>query len=191
MRVCSKEACVVVLTEKDVWLRINGKEAISLKANHMALVACDNNIIDFSSLNNATVVHISRDIIKDYLRFLNKISHKSPLATQCQPGNDRCLPDAGCVSGRRPAQRDGNAERRGGRTDACTTVHRAITLSRQQKFLSLLMHMLRSRISDSVYHIIESDIHKDWNLSLVASCLCLSPSLLKKSSKMKIQVTAK
>ena len=55
MKLCSKEACVVVLTEKDVWLRINGKDAISLKANHMALVACDNNIIDFSSLNNALV----------------------------------------------------------------------------------------------------------------------------------------
>lgn len=79
MRVCSKEACVVVLTEKDVWLRINGKEAISLKANHMALVACDNNIIDFSSLNNALVVHISRDIIKDYLRFLNKDLSQIPL----------------------------------------------------------------------------------------------------------------
>lgn len=45
------------------------------------------------------------------------------------------------------------------------------------------MHILRSRISDSVYHIIESDIHKDWNLSMVASCLCLSPSLLKKKLK--------
>lgn len=50
MKLCSKEACVVVLTEKDVWLRINGKDAISLKANHMALVACDNNIIDFHHL---------------------------------------------------------------------------------------------------------------------------------------------
>lgn len=50
MKLCSKEACVVVLTEKDVWLRINGKDAISLKANHMALVACDNNIIDLVML---------------------------------------------------------------------------------------------------------------------------------------------
>lgn len=33
------------------------------------------------------------------------------------------------------------------------------------------------------YQIIESDIHKDWNLSMVASCLCLSPSLLKKKLK--------
>lgn len=76
MRLCSTEPCIVVLTEKDVWLRVNGKEAINLKAHHMALIACENNIIDISSLNNALVAHISRDIIKEYLRFLNKdLSH--------------------------------------------------------------------------------------------------------------------
>ncbi|MGQ7112951.1 AraC family transcriptional regulator, partial [Escherichia sp. TWPC-MK] len=52
-----------------------------------------------------------------------------------------------------------------------------------KKFLSLMMYMLRNCVSDSVYQIIESDIHKDWNLSMVASCLCLSPSLLKKKLK--------
>lgn len=46
-----------------------------------------------------------------------------------------------------------------------------------------MMYMLRNCVSDSVYQIIESDIHKDWNLSMVASCLCLSPSLLKKKLK--------
>lgn len=46
-----------------------------------------------------------------------------------------------------------------------------------------MMYMLRNCVSDSVYQIIESDIHKDWNLSIVASCLCLSPSLLKKKLK--------
>lgn len=48
MRLCSTEPCIVVLTEKDVWLRVNGKEAINLKAHHMALIACENNIIDIS-----------------------------------------------------------------------------------------------------------------------------------------------
>ena len=52
-----------------------------------------------------------------------------------------------------------------------------------KKFLSLMMYMLRNCVSDSVYQIIESDIHKDWNLSMVASCLCLTPSLLKKKLK--------
>ena len=79
MRIFSNNPCIVVLTEKDVWLRVNGKEAINLKANHMALIACENNIIDISSINNALVAHISRDIIKDYLRFLNKDLSNIPL----------------------------------------------------------------------------------------------------------------
>lgn len=48
MRICSDQPCIVLLTEKDVWIRVNGKEPISLKANHMALLNCENNIIDVS-----------------------------------------------------------------------------------------------------------------------------------------------
>ena len=62
MRICSDQPCIVLLTEKDVWIRVNGKEPISLKANHMALLNCENNIIDVSSLNNTLVAHISHDI---------------------------------------------------------------------------------------------------------------------------------
>ena len=50
MRICSDQPCIVLLTEKDVWIRVNGKEPISLKANHMALLNCENNIIDVSLL---------------------------------------------------------------------------------------------------------------------------------------------
>ncbi len=58
-----------------------------------------------------------------------------------------------------------------------------------KKFLSLMMYMLRNCVSDSVYQIIESDIHKDWNLSMVASCLCLSPESVKeKAEKQKHQL---
>ncbi|EDW9395592.1 AraC family transcriptional regulator, partial [Salmonella enterica subsp. enterica serovar Kentucky] len=28
MRICSNEPCIVLLTEKDTWLRVNGKEPI-------------------------------------------------------------------------------------------------------------------------------------------------------------------
>ncbi len=52
MRICSNEPCIVLLTEKDTWLRVNGKEPISLKANYMAILACENNVIDISSLNS-------------------------------------------------------------------------------------------------------------------------------------------
>lgn len=79
MRICSNQPCIVLLTEKDVWLRVNGKEPISLKANHITLLSCENNIIDVSSLNNTLVAYISLDIIKDYLRFLNKDLSKIPV----------------------------------------------------------------------------------------------------------------
>lgn len=76
MRICSNEPCIVLLTEKDTWLRVNGKEPISLKANHMAILACENNVIDSSSLNSVLVIQVSRNNIKDYLQFLNKdLSH--------------------------------------------------------------------------------------------------------------------
>lgn len=90
MRICSDQPCIVLLTEKDVWIRVNGKEPISLKANHMALLNCENNIIDVSSLNNTLVAHISHDIIKDYLRFLNKD------LSQYQYGNVALRPYSPC-----------------------------------------------------------------------------------------------
>ncbi|BBQ64445.1 hypothetical protein WP2S18E08_44280 [Escherichia coli] len=36
MRICSDQPCIVLLTEKDVWIRVNGKEPISLKAKEGA-----------------------------------------------------------------------------------------------------------------------------------------------------------
>ncbi len=58
-----------------------GKNLLAFKANHMALLNCENNIIDVSSLNNTLVAHISHDIIKDYLRFLNKDLANTSMAT--------------------------------------------------------------------------------------------------------------
>ena len=166
MRICSDQPCIVLLTEKDVWIRVNGKEPISLKANHMALLNCENNIIDVSSLNNTLVAHISHDIIKDYLRFLNKDLSQIPVWQRSATPilTLPCLtPDVFRVAAQH------------------STVLSLFLDSK--KFVSLMMYMLRNCVSDSVYQIIESDIHKDWNLSMVASCLCLSPSLLKKKLK--------
>ena len=33
MRICSDQPCIVLLTEKDVWIRVNGKEPIREGAN--------------------------------------------------------------------------------------------------------------------------------------------------------------
>lgn len=166
MRICSDQPCIVLLTEKDVWIRVNGKESISLKANHMALLNCENNIIDVSSLNNTLVAHISHDIIKDYLRFLNKDLSQIPVWQRSATPilTLPCLtPDVFRVA-------------------AQHSMMPAETESEKERTRALLFTVL-SRFLDSVYQIIESDIHKDWNLSMVASCLCLSPSLLKKKLK--------
>lgn len=152
MKLCSKEACVVVLTEKDVWLRINGKDAISLKANHMALVACDNNIIDFSSLNNALVVHISRDIIKDYLRFLNKDLSQIPLWQRSASPvmTSACLtPDVFRVAAQHSVMDTVNeAERERTRSLLFTVLSRFLD---SKKFISLLMYMLRNWVMLPTY----------------------------------------
>ncbi|APV99178.1 TPA: AraC family transcriptional regulator [Salmonella enterica subsp. enterica serovar Paratyphi A] len=184
MRICSNEPCIVLLTEKDTWLRVNSKEPISLKANHMAILACENNVIDISSLNSVLVIQVSRNNIKDYLQFLNKdLSHLPVWQRNADPLlTATCLtPDIFRVAARYSAMETPD-EIVSERTRALlfTVLSRFLD---HKKFISLLMHMLRSRISDSVYHIIQSDIHKDWNLSAVASCLCLSPSLLKKKLK--------
>ena len=184
MRICSDQPCIVLLTEKDVWIRVNGKEPISLKANHMALLNCENNIIDVSSLNNTLVAHISHDIIKDYLRFLNKDLSQIPVWQRSATPilTLPCLtPDVFRVAAQHsmmPAETESEKERT--RALLFTVLSRFLD---SKKFLSLMMYMLRNCVSDSVYQIIESDIHKDWNLSMVASCLCLSPSLLKKKLK--------
>ena len=70
MRICSDQPCIVLLTEKDVWIRVNGKEPISLKANHMALLNCENNIIDVSSLKEGA----NKQVISSQADSLIKIS---------------------------------------------------------------------------------------------------------------------
>ncbi len=86
---------------------MNGKEPISLKANHMALLNCENNIIDVSSLNNTLVAHISHDIIKDYLRFLNKDLSQIPVwQRSATPILTPAMPDARRLSRCRATQHD-------------------------------------------------------------------------------------
>ena len=173
MRICSDQPCIVLLTEKDVWIRVNGKEPISLKANHMALLNCENNIIDVSSLNNTLVAHISHDIIKDYLRFLNKDLSQIPVWQRSATPilTLPCLtPDVFRVAAQHsmmPAETESEKERT--RALLFTVLSRFLD---SKKFLSLMMYMLRNCVSDSVYQIIESDIHKDWNLSMVSAAAC-------------------
>ncbi|ADO50291.1 AraC family transcriptional regulator [[Enterobacter] lignolyticus] len=184
MRLCSSTPCVVVLTETDVEVKINDHHPFTLPENHLAILACNNNIIEFSKLNNALVAHVSRPVLNDYLQFLNKD------LTQVTPWSRLAAPVISCYSRTPEVFRQAALHSILETTERCEIERtRSLLFTVLSNFLdhtgfiALLMHMLRSSVKDSVYQIIQSDIHKEWSLSLVASALCLSPSLLKKKLK--------
>lgn len=72
MRLSSSTPCVVILTKKKVELKINEHSPMILPENNLTVIACNNNNIEFSSMSNTMVVHISMEVINDYLLFLNK-----------------------------------------------------------------------------------------------------------------------
>ncbi|WP_039057563.1 AraC family transcriptional regulator [Enterobacter sp. Bisph1] len=184
MRLCSSEPCVVVLTETDVDIKINDHPPYRLPANYLAIIACNNNAIDFTSLNNSLVAHASREILNDYLQFLNKN------LTTITPWSRQAMPLLACP-GRTPEVFRQAALQSVMKTKENCEIERTRALLftvlsnflEQDGFLALLMHMLRSSVKDRVYQIIQSDINKEWSLSKVASALYLSPSLLKKKLK--------
>ncbi len=123
-----------------------------------------NNIIDVSSLNNTLVAHISHDIIKNYfLLFLEDLANTRWQRSATPILTLPCLtPDVFRVAAQHsmmPAETESEKERT--RALLFTVLSRFLD---SKKFLSLMMYMLRNCVSDSVYQIIESDIHKkDWN----------------------------
>lgn len=184
MRLCSSTPCVVVLTETDVEVKINDSAPLILPANHLHILACNNNVIDFSNLNNALVAHINKSVLNDYLQFLNKnLADITPWPRQAAPVISRkCRTPEVFREGALHSVLETTEKCEIERTRSLLFTILSIFLD-SPGFIALLMHMLRCSVKDSVYQIIQSDIHKEWNLSLVASALCLSPSLLKKKLK--------
>ena len=68
----SSKPCVVILTEKEVEVSVNNHATFTLPKNYLAAFACNNNVIELSTLNHVLIPHINRNIINDYLLFLNK-----------------------------------------------------------------------------------------------------------------------
>lgn len=184
MRLCSSTPCVMVLTETDVEININDYPPLTLPANHLTILSCNNNIIDLPNINNELVAHISRPILNDYLQFLNKdLTHIPPWprltapVISCHCRTPEVFRQAALHSILETTE---NCEIE--RTRALLFTELSLFID-HPGFITLLMHMLRSSVKDSVYQIIQSDVNKEWSLSLVASALCLSPSLLKKKLK--------
>ena len=70
MQLSSSEPCVVILTEKEVEVSVNNHATFTLPKNYLAAFACNNNVIELSTLNHVLIPHINRNIINDYLLFL-------------------------------------------------------------------------------------------------------------------------
>lgn len=70
MQLSSSKPCVVILTEKEVEVSVNNHATFTLPKNYLAAFACNNNVIELSTLNHVLIPHINRNIINDYLLFL-------------------------------------------------------------------------------------------------------------------------
>lgn len=184
MRLSSHSPCVVILTETDVQVSINDRPSGILPANHLAIFSCHQNEIDLSYVDNTLIAHISRSVLNDYLHFLNKdLTQITPWPRFSEPMY-HCPCRTPAIF--RQAALHSIMETREGCEIARTRSLLFTVLSlflEHPGFIAFLMQMLRSSVKESVSRLIQSDIHKNWNLSLVASTLCLSQSLLKKKLK--------
>ncbi|EHG6163596.1 AraC family transcriptional regulator [Escherichia fergusonii] len=184
MRLSSSTPCVVILTKKKVELKINEHSPMILPENNLTVIACNNNNIEFSSMSNTMVVHISMEVINDYLLFLNKnLTCVKPWPRQKLPlisCHSRTPEVFGLVSYLNQEEKTTPCEIALNRSLLFTVLSNFLEHS---GFIALLMYMLRSSVRDSVCRIIQSDIKHYWSLRQIASILCLSPSLLKKKLK--------
>ncbi|ACY86233.1 AraC family transcriptional regulator [Edwardsiella piscicida] len=184
MKLCCDECCAIVLTEKDTDVRFCEGDIVKFTANNLMLVSIENDSIDFSTLDSSLILYISRDLIKDYLHFLKKdLTHYTPVSRGFPPymiepcRTPYVFREAACHSVMREAD-EIEFERKRSLTFAALSI-----FLNNRSFIPFLMRMVRNNISANVYNIIQSDIHKTWSLTTVASCLCLSPSSLKKKLK--------
>lgn len=184
MRLCSSSPCVVVLSESNVRVKINDHPSFSLPANHLAIIACHDSCIDFTMLDNTLVAHIPREVLNDYLQFLNTD------LTKITPWPRKNVPAITCLAPTPEVFRQATRHSQLESLSPCEIQRtRSLLFTVLSNFLdkpgfiALLLRILRSCIKDSVSQIIASDIHRPWNLQQVASTLCISSSLLKKKLK--------
>ncbi|MGQ7170762.1 AraC family transcriptional regulator, partial [Escherichia sp. R-CC3] len=141
-------------------------------------------VISLYTVAFATIVYsvnINRNIINDYLLFLNKnltcVKPWSRLATPVIACHSRTPEVFRLAANHSKQQPSKPCEAELTRVLLFTVLSNFLE---QSRFIALLMYILRSSVRDSVCRIIQSDIQHYWNLRIVASSLCLSPSLLKK-----------
>jgi len=180
----TKEMCAIVLTDKPTKIKINDLDSMTIPENHLILLSGRDHVF-FSSLNTHLVVHISYDIIIDYLNSIKIDSFA--LASKV---NKNFIPPVFVSFNRTPEIFHSAAQSSTDEVEFCesqrirfllfTLLSNFLTHS---DFLLYLIDIKRIRISDRVHYLLNSNLKFNWNLNIVAKSLCLSTSLLKKKLK--------
>jgi AraC-like DNA-binding protein len=147
-------------------------------------MAAEGNHIEFSTLNRTFIAHVDRQIIKAYLRFIDKtltgISLSSRLAPPFITRPCRTPDIFKQAAAHSMMQTNDPCEIERTRSLLFTVI--SIFLD-DVHLLPLLINMLPPNTCERVRTIINSDIKKEWYLDSVAKCLFMSSSLLKKKLK--------
>lgn len=181
----TKKSCAIVLTEKSTKIKVNDLEPITIPENNLVLLSGRDNIC-FSSLNTKLIVYISHDIIVDYLN-----SIKSDLVGFTHRVNKNSFPPVFTCFNQTPEIFKSAAQSSQNEKFEYCELQRTrflifSVLSNfliHSEFLLYLIDINRARVTDSVHHLLNSNLKFNWNLKVVASSLCLSSSLLKKKLK--------
>lgn len=181
----TNKICAIVLTEKSAKVKINDLDPITIPENHLVLLSGKDNIY-FSSLNTKLVVHIDHDVIVDYLN-----SIKCDLVEFTHRVNRNSFPSVFTCFNKTPEIFKSAAQCSQNETiEFCESQRTRFLLFSvlsnfliHSEFMLYLIDINRIRISDSVHHLLNSNLKFDWNLNIVAKSLCLSSSLLKKKLK--------
>lgn len=148
MQLSSSEPCVVILTEKEVEVSVNNHATFTLPKNYLAAFACNNNVIELSTLNHVLITHINRNIINDYLLFLNKN------LTCVKPWSRLATPVIACHSRTPEVFRLAANQSKQQPSKPCEAeLTRALLFTvlsnflEQSRFIALLMYILRSSVA--------------------------------------------
>ncbi|ECX2002453.1 helix-turn-helix domain-containing protein, partial [Salmonella enterica subsp. enterica serovar Newport] len=181
----TKKPCSIVLAEKATQVKVNDLEPIIIPENHLVLLSGRDKIY-FPSLIPNLVVHISHDVILDYLN-----SIKCDLAGFTHRVKRNSLPPLFTCFNRTPEIfRSAALYSQSEIVEFCDSQRTRFLIFSvlsnfliHSEFMFYLIDINRMRVSDSVYHLIMSNLNVNWNLNMVARSLCLSNSLLKKRLK--------
>ena len=185
MIIHTKKTYAIVLSEESTKVTVNDLQPMTIPEGHLVFIPGGEHIY-FSSLNTRLVIHISHDVIVDYLNSINcdSIGFKPRVTPPLLPPVFVCYNRTPEIF--KTASQYSSSET----VDFCesqrirflifTLLSNFLTNS---EFILYLINVNRIRVSDRVRQLLNSDLKFDWSLNIVAKSLYLSSSILKKKLK--------